>query len=136
MPSAASFRLDDLSTLGVSTQTLAEEAIARGDWEQARSLVDYFYEEMRIMHGILTTWIRDILRYVVEHSGADDAAARAASAGMARMLEAIPSARPDASAAARPSRPGTLLPRSTGWTGCGWSSRTRTRCWWRGSRTC
>ena len=66
-------RLDDLSTLGVSTQTLAEEAIARGDWEQARSLVDYFYEEMRIMHGILTTWIRDILRYIVEHTGADDA---------------------------------------------------------------
>ena len=83
-------RLDDLSTLGVSTQTLAEEAIARGDWEQVRSLVDYFYEEMRIMHGILTTWIRDILRYVVEHVGADDAAARAASAGMARMLETYP----------------------------------------------
>jgi hypothetical protein len=83
-------RLDDLSTLGVSTQTLAEEAIARGDWEQARGLVDYFYEEMRIMHGILTTWIRDILRYVVEHSGVDDAAARAASAGMARMLETYP----------------------------------------------
>jgi len=83
-------RLDDLSTLGVSTQTLAEDAIARGDWEQARRLVDYFYEEMRIMHGILTTWIRDILRYVVEHSGADDAGARAASAGMARMLETYP----------------------------------------------
>ena len=68
-------RLDDLYTLGVSTQTLAVDAIARGDWEQARSLVDYFYDEMRIMHGILTTWIRDILRYIVEHSGADDAAA-------------------------------------------------------------
>ena len=67
-------RLDDLSTLGVSTQTLAEDAIAHGDWEQARSLVDYFYEEMRIMHGILTTWIRDILRYIVEHAGADDPA--------------------------------------------------------------
>ena len=25
-------RLDDLDTLGVSTQTLAEEAIAHGDW--------------------------------------------------------------------------------------------------------
>jgi hypothetical protein len=83
-------RLDDLETLGVSTQTLAEEAIGWGDWDQARVLADYFYEEMRIMHGILTTWIRDILRYIVEHSGADDPQARLASTGMARMLEAYP----------------------------------------------
>ena len=27
------------------------------------------------MHGILTTWIKDILRYIVEHAGADDASA-------------------------------------------------------------
>ena len=60
------------------------------DWEQVRGLVDYFYEEMRIMHGILTTWIRDILRYIVAHAGADDTGARATSAGMARMLEAYP----------------------------------------------
>jgi len=83
-------RLDDLDTLGISTQTLAEEAIARGDREQAIALVAYFYEEMRIMHGILATWIRDILRYITEHAGADDAMARHASAGMARMLEAYP----------------------------------------------
>jgi hypothetical protein len=83
-------RLDDLETLGVSTQTLAEEAIDRADWAQAQALVDYLYEEMRIMHGILTTWIRDILRYIVEHSGSDDAHARTASTGMARMLEVYP----------------------------------------------
>ena len=74
-------RLDDLDTLGISTQTLAEEAVVRGDWEQARSLVDYFYEEMRIMHGILTTWIRDILRYIVAHGGADDGARRVSRDG-------------------------------------------------------
>lgn len=83
-------RLDDLDTLGTSTQTLAEEALARKDWALARELIAYFYDEMRIMHGILTTWIRDILRYIVEHSGADDAQARAAANGMARMLEAYP----------------------------------------------
>ena len=83
-------RVDDLETLGLSTQTLAEEAIGWGDWEQAQALVDYFYDEMRIMHGILTTWIRDILRYIVEHSGADDPQARLASTGMARMLEGYP----------------------------------------------
>ena len=42
----------------------------------AVALVDYFCDEMRIMHGILTTWIKDILRYVVEHAGADDPSAR------------------------------------------------------------
>jgi hypothetical protein len=52
--------------------------------------VDYFYEEMRIMHGILTTWIKDILCYIVAHAGADDSMARSASAGIARMLEAYP----------------------------------------------
>ena len=83
-------RLDDLDTLGVSTQTLAEEAMNQGDWERARALVDYFFEEMRIMHGILATWIKDILRYIVEHAGADDPSARAASIGIARMLEAYP----------------------------------------------
>jgi hypothetical protein len=83
-------RLDDLETLGISTQTLAEEAIGRDDWAQAQALVDYFYEEMRIMHGILTTWVRDILRYIVEHSGSDDTQARLASAGIARMLDAFP----------------------------------------------
>jgi hypothetical protein len=96
-------RLDDLDTLGVSTQTFAEGAIqAIQDARQldaetlhatslrAIALVDYFYEEMRIMHGILTTWIKDILRYIVEHAGADDPSARVASAGMARMLETYP----------------------------------------------
>jgi hypothetical protein len=83
-------RLDDLDTLGVSSQTLAEQAMRDGDWESAAALVDYFYEEMRIMHGILTVWIKDILRYIVEHAGADDGAACAASSGIARMLETYP----------------------------------------------
>jgi hypothetical protein len=88
-------RVDDLDTLGVSTQTLAEEAIAGGRWDEAASLVDYFYDEMRIMHGILTVWIKDILRYIVARasgarSAATDEAAKDASAGMARMLETYP----------------------------------------------
>ena len=83
-------RLEGVETLGISTQTLTEEAIAAGDWGQADDLAVYFYEEMRIMHGILTTWIRDLLRCIVEHAGAGDEAARSASAGMSRMLEAYP----------------------------------------------
>jgi hypothetical protein len=83
-------RMDDLDTLGVGTQTLAEDAIAAGDWEGAAALVRYYYDEMRIMHGILTTWIQDIQRYIVEHAGAEAEQARAASAGLVRTLWAYP----------------------------------------------
>lgn len=68
-------RVDDLETLGVSTQTLAEEAIASGRSEEACALVDYFHQEMRIMHDILVTWLRDIMRYILAHKGVDPAEA-------------------------------------------------------------
>ena len=64
-------RVDDLETLGVSTQTLAEEAMASGRAEEACALVDYFHQEMRIMHDILVTWLRDIMRYILAHKGVD-----------------------------------------------------------------
>ena len=132
-------RLDDLDTLGVSTQTLAEEAIARGRVGARRAaLVDYFYEEMRIMHGILTTWIKDILRYIVEHAGADDAGRarprRPAWRGCSRRTRSA-RRRGDRCREAIAGRD-AARPRSTGSTRCASSSRTRTRCWSRGSRTC
>ncbi len=83
-------RMDDLDTLGVSTQTLAEEAIAGQAWTQAAELVRYYYEEMRIMHGILTTWLQDIARYIMEQAGAAGAEATAAAAAMARTLAVYP----------------------------------------------
>ena len=99
--------------------------------------MDYFYDEMRIMHGILTTWIQDILRYIVEHAGADDPSARAASAGIARMLEAYPIGQASRERCQR-SHCGRRCcpPQRTGSTRCASSSRTRTRCSSRGSRTC
>ena len=60
-------RVDDLETLGVSTQTLAEKAIQAGRVEEAVALVDYFHQEMRIMHDILITWLTDIARFIVAH---------------------------------------------------------------------
>ncbi len=48
-------RVDDLDTLGISTQTLAEEAIRAGRTDEAIALVDYFHQEMRIMHTIMTS---------------------------------------------------------------------------------
>jgi hypothetical protein len=65
-------RLDDLDTLGISTQTLAEEAIDEGPFEEAIALVDYFHQEMRIMHQILVTWLTDIVGYLLEREGVQE----------------------------------------------------------------
>jgi hypothetical protein len=62
-------RVDDLETLGVSTQTLAEQAIQAGRLDEALALVDYFHQEMRTMHDILITWLTDIVRYIVARNG-------------------------------------------------------------------
>jgi hypothetical protein len=67
-------RMDDLDSLGVSTQTLAEDAIQAGRLDEALALVDYFHQEMRIMHDILITWLTDIVRYIVAHSGPSEQA--------------------------------------------------------------
>ena len=67
-----SLRLDDdLETLGTSSQTLAEEAIRARRNEEAVTLINYFLREMQIMHGILTTWVQDIIRFIMEKSGAE-----------------------------------------------------------------
>ena len=69
-------RMDDLETLGVSTQTLAEEAIQAGRVDEAITLVDYFHQEMRIMHDILITWLTDIVRYILARDGGEERADR------------------------------------------------------------
>ncbi len=65
-------RVDDLDTLGISTQTLAEEAIRAGRTDEAIALVDYFHQEMRIMHTIMRTWLTDITRYLIARGGPSD----------------------------------------------------------------
>jgi hypothetical protein len=76
-------RMDDLETLGISTQTLAEEAIQDGRVEEAVALVDYFHQEMRTMHDILITWLTDITRYIIAHAGAAEGAGQVSD----RLLE-------------------------------------------------
>lgn len=83
-------RLDDIEVLGVSSQTLAEEAIAQGRHELAANLIRYFHEEMRIMHHIMATWLQDITRYIVLKSGTSEAAAEAASQGIMRTYWTYP----------------------------------------------
>ena len=56
-------RQDGLDTLGISTQTLAEDALEAGRWELAAELAAYFVTEIRIMNDVLFTWIADILDF-------------------------------------------------------------------------
>jgi hypothetical protein len=62
-------RVDDLDTLGISTQTMAEEALQAGRLDEASALVDYFHQEMAIMHDIMITWLADISRYIIQRGG-------------------------------------------------------------------
>ncbi|PJF26239.1 MAG: hypothetical protein CUN53_08715 [Phototrophicales bacterium] len=80
-------RLDSIETIGVSSQTLAEEAIQAGEIETAVTLINYFLREMQIMHGILTTWIQDIIRYIIEKSGAQPGMDVSAAEAIVRVLK-------------------------------------------------
>ncbi len=83
-------RLDDIDTIGVSSQTLAEEAMRAGRRDEAVLLVNYFLREMQIMHGILTTWIQDIIRFIMEKSGAQPGTETAGAAAIVRAFNTIP----------------------------------------------
>jgi hypothetical protein len=54
-------RTDGPATLGVSTQTLAEQALRRGDLAVAADLVRYFCEEMTRIDDAVLTWLVEIL---------------------------------------------------------------------------
>ena len=72
-------RLDDISVIGTSSQTLAEAALDENRPALAADLVSYFHTEMDIMKHIMNTWIQDTLRYIVEKSGTSEATAVTAS---------------------------------------------------------
>ncbi len=54
-------RQDGIETLGISTQTLAEDALRMGRWELAAELAEYATTELRTMNDILFVWLADIL---------------------------------------------------------------------------
>jgi hypothetical protein len=56
-------RRDGLATLGVSSQTLAEQYMAKGDWEIAGDLAEYFLDEMTRINNALFTWLEVILAF-------------------------------------------------------------------------
>ncbi len=63
-------RQDGLQTLGISTQTWAEVAVAEGRWSLALELVEYFSHEISIMNDVLFVWLTDILDYRLARAGA------------------------------------------------------------------
>ncbi len=67
-------RQDGLDTLGISSQTLAEDAIGAGRWEVAADLADYMASELAIMNDVLFVWLADILdaRLALESSPSAD----------------------------------------------------------------
>jgi hypothetical protein len=74
-------RQDDISTLGTSTQTLAEGALREGRWDLAAEHCEYFASEIAIMNEVLFVWLADILDYRLARAGH-------AEPGLGRMLVA------------------------------------------------
>jgi hypothetical protein len=65
-------RQDGIDTLGISTQTLFEEAVRKDEKEVAVDLLEYFWNEMFIMAEALFTWLGDIFAYRARRWGAAD----------------------------------------------------------------
>ena len=73
-------RMDDISTIGVSTYTMLEDAIRGGRQEEAQALAEYYLRELRIMHDILMTWAQDIMRFMIRRdTGAENTLAQTLS---------------------------------------------------------
>lgn len=62
-------RMDDITTIGVSTQTMCEELIAEELFADAQPAAAYFAFEIRTMARVQTTWIRDLIRQVAGPAG-------------------------------------------------------------------
>lgn len=60
-----SLRIEDIDTVGISTQTLAERAVEAGEWAQASELAAYAYSEMQSMDRIMTSWISQLISNIL-----------------------------------------------------------------------
>ena len=66
-------RMDDISTIGISTYTMLENALPSGQTAEILALADYYLKELRIMHDILMTWAQDIMRFMLRRdTGAEN----------------------------------------------------------------
>jgi hypothetical protein len=73
-------RVDDISTIGVSTFSMLENAFQSERTAEALAISDYYLKELRIMHDILMTWAQDIMRFMLQRdTGAENALAQTLS---------------------------------------------------------
>jgi len=56
-------RLDGIATLGVSTQTMAEQFLTVGEWDIAADLAEYHLDEMTRINDALYIWLGVILTF-------------------------------------------------------------------------
>lgn len=83
-------RMDTIETIGVSSQTLTEEAIAEGRHDLARQLVGYYWTEMDIMNRIMHVWIQDTMRFIILKAGGTEDSATIAANGIMRVFHTYP----------------------------------------------
>lgn len=69
-------RTDDPKTIGISSQTLAEQALEKGHFAVGRDLGEYFHEEMTRINGILYIWLVEIFAFRLEQTGLGPSTAR------------------------------------------------------------
>jgi hypothetical protein len=70
------FRTDGPETIGISSQTLAEQAIKEGRFAVGSELGDYFHDEMTRINSLLYLWLVEILCFRMEQAGVDPSTAR------------------------------------------------------------
>lgn len=84
-------RMDDIDTIGIPTQTLVEQAIEEGRWEDAERLLEYMELEFRILkESVIAGWLQDVFGYLHERLG-DTALAEANRVPRSQVWEAFSS---------------------------------------------
>ena len=64
-------RKDPVSEIGISTWTMAQEALRSGDIKQAEKLMDHCFSGMKEVHDMIVLTTGEWLEYIVEHLGED-----------------------------------------------------------------
>lgn len=92
-------RDDGLESLGTSTQTLAELALSRGDFDVAADLAWYFHEEMTRINEAVLAWIEQILDFRLMVAGLPQPASGIEAAVMVGALRTFDAGQGDLAAA-------------------------------------